>query len=245
MRRRHFGGVPLRGHLPSGARMPNPRTHCRVTKPESRSSLTMNRIRPVIFPHFAVERLPPIPRPVVQKMSRLLGLPPIDERRDWAQENSDPRWLPVFMSAYVYGCELDEERRAMLRLVLGSYARRFDPGGPGHFDELWSQIRGLILPFHTLHKPTIEFLAEPRNPDPQTTRPVAARIAAIPVSRITPLTAPIQKSQNQCPANSTPCLRRKGWKPRHFWVCSNCCGEMRRARKEIQYCGGDSSADPP
>lgn len=80
----------------------------------------MNRIRPVVFPHFAVERLSPIRRPVVLKLSRLLGMPPIDDGRDWAQENSDRIWLPVFMSAYVYGCETDEERRAMLRLVLCS-----------------------------------------------------------------------------------------------------------------------------
>jgi hypothetical protein len=107
------------------------------------------------------------------KLNRVLGIPPLPEGRDWTLENCEASWLPVFIEAYTAYCEDDDERHAVMLLILFAYFHRLEPGDAGHNEELWARICRLIRMNRELHRTTVEFLSNATESDPGRIQPLS------------------------------------------------------------------------
>lgn len=108
---------------------------------------------------------PPTIRAIL-KLNRVLALKPNDDGLDWAAECSDSDKLPYFLDAYAGLCEDDDERYAMMMLILFSYEQRLAPRAVGHNEELWARICGVLRLDRAVHRDGVEYFACPNIANP-------------------------------------------------------------------------------
>jgi hypothetical protein len=80
---------------------------------------------------------------VIKYLNKFLNLPASGHEQDWAVEMGDPNRVQEFIEVYKTGDFTNEQRFALVSLILASYEEllyREDDGGT-----LWKDIRQIIL----------------------------------------------------------------------------------------------------
>ncbi|MEM6816707.1 MAG: hypothetical protein AAF600_20350 [Bacteroidota bacterium] len=97
------------------------------------------------------------PVEVEKRLSERMGLPWFDGMQDWDLISSDSGRIKEFLSPYKTGNLNDDEKFAMMELIVSSFDDLAREKGSLHHNDLWQDCKNILINECWLHISTIHY----------------------------------------------------------------------------------------